>query len=1048
MQINVPFHYFKIEFNEKYYLVQSLNDIDFFGLVESPEEWAELYQKEIELFLRKPSNLPILTGEFIVYKDLKVEEYSFDTKYFKDLVIKIPFIKSTLPENNLHIAKVPQYGLEYVATTEEEIDLWLDSKLRSFIENKLKKNKKQIFYLLNQPKVELGEMNLSVQIKAKNEFEYLHECDKFFTPLSNKLEKIYERDDLTKEMESALENIHLGSILLEGTPGSGKSLAIQHALQNWGMENQDYKLYTISASNFIKKIQKHHFAWQTGIIELGQKLNNKPVIVYFQDLYSFFNIGKYENYNISVGAFLAPYIQRGDIRIITEITLEERSKIEAVNPNYLNYFQLVKVPKLSEKKLEDLMQEKIQELNTDKDIHISSDVSATALRLSQRFFPYEGIPKMPIKIIQNALFYYQSKSTDKTEQISLDSNKILEAFCYQNQINPAVLNPNINDIKQVGAFFKQRLFGQPKAVDFILDITNLIKTDLSRPGKPISNLLFVGSSGVGKTQLAKLLSKHLFVKKEQFIRFDMSEYSNYGDAQRLLRSEESGRFTLVSAIKRYPFSLLLFDEIEKAHEDVFDLLLQILGAGRLTDDKGKTINFCSSLIIMTSNIGAENLFRNYINLGTQGQDEHFEQNLISQVTKHFRPEFINRIDAIIPFKPLDQEVTRKIVEKEINDLQTRMGFEEGRLKLHPSKEAIDFLAELGFNKEFGARHIQRTIRDQLLIPLSTALLEISKDYSYDVQIRVRKNKLDFTIKKHDSLLQKFESIQLLGQLANDLFKMFVLHYEISTSKDFLELTNEIESEAVVTNFDNKKDLQSRMETLKNQLDFFEHQINKESLSNNPSTMTIEAMMLSWEEQLSLVKRNLISLMRPEMNQQFIYLLGGNSKFLCDFYIQLASAFDLKLQVTIIQKVNQTNFERKGVIQDFSNMKQVKEQIEKLDNKSIFEIRCEGPLVQLLFTKEGGYHSVSLEAKKIETTRVLIEDKAILDDNIFNSILNLRSTKIRRKISKRKWDDIIYKHTRNKGVKSLLLFLEEHLLNGLNNAVENFFEQEKKRSKSE
>jgi len=130
------------------------------------------------------------------------------------------------------------------------------------------------------------------------------------------------------------------------------------------------------------------------------------------------------------------------------------------------------------------------------------------------------------------------------------------------------------------------------------------------------------------------------------------------------------------------------------------------------------------------------------------------------------------------------------------------------------------------------------------------------------------------------------------------------------------------------------------------------------------------------------------------------------------------------------------------------MKHVNEQIKQLDDKSIFEIRCEGPLVKLLFTKEGGYHTVSLEAKKIETTRVLIEDKAILDDNIFNSILNLRSTKIRRKISKRKWDDIIYKHTRNKGVKSLLLFLEEHLLNGLNNAVEDFFEQEKKRSKSE
>lgn len=1047
MQINIPFHYFKIEFNDNYYLVQSLNDIDFFGLVESPEEWASLYQKEIEVFLRKPNNLPILTGEFIDYQNLNVEEHSFQSRYFKDLVIKIPYIKGNV-RDELLLIKVPQYGLEYIASNIAEAKQWLDEKLSTFIEAKLKKNKKQIFYLLNQPKVELGMETLSVRIQAKDEFEYLAICEKYFTPLNQKIEPIYERDGLKQEMASALENIHLGSVLIEGAPGSGKSLAIQHALKEWGEKNEDYHIYTISASNFIKKIQKHHFAWQTGIIELGQKLNNKPVIVYLQDLFSFFNIGKYENYNISVGQFLAPYIQRGDIRIITEITDTERSKIEAVNPNYLNYFQQIKVPRLSEEKLEALMFNKIGEFNKDKKVQIKKEVSNVSLRLSQRFFPYEGIPKMPIKIIQNALFYFQSMSKDKTDNILLDGDKVLEAFCYQNQINPAVLNPNINDTENVSEFFKNQLFGQPKAIDFILDITNLIKTDLSRPGKPISNLLFVGSSGVGKTQLAKLLSKHLFVKREQFIRFDMSEYSNYGDAQRLLRSEESGRFTLVSAIKRYPFSLLLFDEIEKAHEDVFDLLLQILGAGRLTDDKGKTINFCSSLIIMTSNIGAENLFRNYINLGTQGQDDHFEQNLISQVTKHFRPEFINRIDAIIPFKPLDQEVTRKIVKKEIKDLQGRMGFEDGRLHLDPSKEAIDFLADLGFNKEFGARHIQRTIRDQLLIPLSTALLDNSKHFSYDVQIKTKNNKLEFAIKKHDSLLQKFESIKLLGELANDLFKMFVLHYEISTSKDYLELISEIESQAVVTNFKQKKNLQSQMDTLKDQLDFFEYQINKETLSANPGGITIEAMMMSWEEQLLNLKRHLISLMRPEMNQQFIYLLGGNTRFLCKFYVELALSFELNVQVTTINKINQSNFERSTVLQDINDINALDEYLDSINPKSIFEIKLDGPLVKLLFTKEGGYHSVSVEAKKIETTRVLIEDKPILDDNIFNSILNLRPSRIRRKISRRKWEDLIYKHNRNKGVKSLLSFLYEYLPNGLHNAVEDYFEQEKKRSKAE
>ena len=191
MQLNIPFHYFKIEFNDNYYLVQSLNDIDFFGLVESPEEWAKLYQKEIEIFLRKPNNLPILTGEFINYDNLSVEEFSFQTKYFKDLTIRIPFIKGIV-RDNLKLVKVPQYGLEYIASTDEESLLWLEEKLRPFVEAKLKKNKKQIFYLLNQPKIELGQSMLPVEIKSKDDFEYIGECEKYFTPLNRNLENLYE----------------------------------------------------------------------------------------------------------------------------------------------------------------------------------------------------------------------------------------------------------------------------------------------------------------------------------------------------------------------------------------------------------------------------------------------------------------------------------------------------------------------------------------------------------------------------------------------------------------------------------------------------------------------------------------------------------------------------------------------------------------------------------------------------------------------------------------------------------------------------------------
>ena len=1041
MQLKIPFYFFQIKFNDQAYIVQNLNDIDFFGLVGSPDEWREQYEKEIEAFIRKPVNMPILTGEFTSYEHLELLDYTFNPTAFPQIEIRIPYIKAKITNKELLIIKIPQYGLEYIATQEDEIDQWLEQKLKAYINTKVKKNKKHIYYLMNYPNIAVGSSEIQITYDPNENFSYLEICNQYFSTPKVNQESIFEREELIEEISTALDNIHLGSVLIEGPSGSGKSMAIQHTLDSWKDKNPDIYIYSTSASNFIKKIQSKHFAWQSGIIELGQTLNNKPVIIYLQDLFSFFNIGKYENYNISVGAFLGPYIHRGDIQIITEVTEEERAKIEAINPNYLNYFQLVKPKRLQEKELDKLLQQKLEALHKKHSIRILPDVAHAALRLSQRFFPYQGIPKMPIKIIEDALFYYLSQGKIKEPITSLDETKLIHAFCAQNQINPTVLDPNDNNNEYARAFFDQRLFGQPKAISYIVDITRLIKTDLSRPEKPIANLLFVGSSGVGKTQLAKLLSEYLFVKKEQFIRFDMSEYSNYGDAQRLISTESSSRTSLVSVIRRYPFSLLLFDEIEKAHPDVFDLLLQILGAGRVSDDKGNTVNFCSALIIMTSNLGANNLFRNYIRMGDRSDDKHFEQNIFNQVSKKFRPEFINRIDSIIPFKPLDESISKLIVQKEIKDLKARLGFREGRLKLFPSPEAINHLVEQGYNKEFGARHIQRTIRDQLLIPLSEQVMDIPPNKSYDVRIKVKNSKLDFQIKKHNQVDQKYETIDFLGTLANELYRMFVYHYDIASAKIFMDLHAEIEGEAVLENYEEKKQVVQQVETLKDQLEFFEFQINQEMLSNKPNALTIEALMHSWLEQLGLLKQQIVSLMKPKLNTQYIYLIGGSTDFFASFYTKLAAGLNLNIDSTIaLNKIKSNQFAEVAYSLDSKSVDQ-----NQTESPSIIQLKFTGPLANLLLSKEGGYQSVILSSKKVTTTRVILSDDPITDHNTLQTLLSQKVSKIRRKISKRKWEDYAYKQQRNKGYNGLINFLIDFLPANTLDAIDQYFKSDSNQS---
>ncbi|MEY2949993.1 MAG: hypothetical protein RLZZ248_1194 [Bacteroidota bacterium] len=273
-----------------------------------------------------------------------------------------------------------------------------------------------------------------------------------------------------------------------------------------------------------------------------------------------------------------------------------------------------------------------------------------------------------------------------------------------------------------------RIIGQEEAVEAVADAIRLSRTGLSNENRPVGSFLFLGTTGVGKTELAKALAEYLFGDESLMTRIDMSEYQEKHTAARLVGAppgyvgyDEGGQLT--EAVRRKPYSVVLLDEIEKAHPDVFNVLLQVLDDGRLTDNKGRVANFKNTIIIMTSNMGADLIRQNFQGITDENKDEIVEQtkNAVFEILKNsVRPEFLNRIDETIMFNPLSKKDIRKIVTIQLADVKAKLA--KQNIEIEVSPEAMDWLAEEGYHPEFGARPLKRLINKKVLKALSREIL--------------------------------------------------------------------------------------------------------------------------------------------------------------------------------------------------------------------------------------------------------------------------------------------------------------------------------------
>ena len=287
---------------------------------------------------------------------------------------------------------------------------------------------------------------------------------------------------------------------------------------------------------------------------------------------------------------------------------------------------------------------------------------------------------------------------------------------------------------------KKRVIGQDQAIKLVSDAIIRSRSGIKDPNRPIGSFIFLGPTGVGKTEIARTLAYELFDDEKHMIRIDMSEYMEKFSVSRLIGSppgyvgyEEGGQLT--EAVRRNPYSIVLFDEIEKAHPEVLNLLLQILDDGRVTDSNGRTVDFKNTIIIMTSNLGSEHIL------------DGNTSKVMDEVKKYFRPEFINRVDEIIVFNPLTKDAIRKILDKLIGEMEDRL--KEDNIHIELTDSAKNYLVDNGYDVTYGARPLKRLLSRTVETNLAKVLINNEVKFGMTLVIDYKNDDFDITIKDNN-----------------------------------------------------------------------------------------------------------------------------------------------------------------------------------------------------------------------------------------------------------------------------------------------------------
>ena len=522
--------------------------------------------------------------------------------------------------------------------------------------------------------------------------------------------------------------------LLVGEPGVGKT-AMLSALQKYSQQSsapariQKCPMYQLDVTalyanaQFRGEMEKCMKAVLEGIKDLavegtdertGRKVVVTPIIV-IDDIHHLVGSSRGQDGSMDVSHLLKPYIDGGTLRFIGTTTHEDYTRYVAKNKSLTRRFQQIEIKEPSVEETVEILNNHRKEIERFHHVSITEPVIRHAIELSAKYISDRFLPEKAIELLDEAATLTELRAPkDSSSKLRIKMTMVDEALANVAKIEAmAIKGDDLESLATLEERIKSQIYGQDEAIQKLVEAVQMSKSGLTDDGKPVASMLFVGPTGVGKTEVAKVLAKELGV---ELIRFDMSEYTEKHTVAKLIGSpagyigyDDGGLLT--DAIRKTPYCVLLLDEIEKAHSDIYNILLQVMDYAQLTDNKGNKADFKNVILLMTSNAGAQHARK--ANIGFGGGVSTGEA-MMKQVKQTFKPEFINRLSATVVFHDMDKQMARLILDKKLKGFREKLAAKKVTLNL--SAEAYEWLLEKGFTPEYGAREMDRVVA-QYLKPL-------------------------------------------------------------------------------------------------------------------------------------------------------------------------------------------------------------------------------------------------------------------------------------------------------------------------------------------
>ncbi len=524
---------------------------------------------------------------------------------------------------------------------------------------------------------------------------------------------IGRKDELQRTIQ-ILCRLDKNNVLHIGEPGVGKTSLI------WGLARlieegnvperlKNSRIYKVDVGTLLAGTQfRGDFENRIKQIMDGIQSEGDNNIVYIDEIHTLVGAGSNSEGSMDASNMLKPYLETGAIRFIGSTTYEEYNKHFSRSKGLIRSFQQIDILEPSIEETKNIIMQLLPRYEEYHNVTYSEDAISFAVEASAKHINDRFLPDKAIDLIDEAGAVKEIEKNHK-EIGKSDIADILSKTCKVS----ALADADDNEYKllyKLSSRMLLQIYGQDEAVKQVVEAVQMSRAGLLDENKPLASLLFVGPTGVGKTELARVLSKELSV---DLIRFDMSEYTEKHSVAKLIGSpagyvgyEDGGLLT--DAIRKSPNCVLLLDEIEKAHQDIYDILLQVMDYARLTDNKGRQADFRNVIIIMTTNAGAQ--FASQASVGFAGSVSRGDA-MMKQVKKTFKPEFINRLSGTVVFKDMDRVMAKLILKKKLKELEAKLKVKNVKMKLTP--KALDYLLNKGYTVEYGAREMDRVIAQKL-----------------------------------------------------------------------------------------------------------------------------------------------------------------------------------------------------------------------------------------------------------------------------------------------------------------------------------------------